>query len=302
MRDKTSIAIVTKNRPFELSRCLFSISQQCTLPEEIIVIDNDDEASARKIVKSFQKDNRSKHFRITYHKRRGYVPKCRNFAMHIARGNYLGFVDDDCVLDKHWLQNSLETIVTNSNRQISYVLGETKLLNDQNVIALAQHARDSHWKKQQQHIFDTKNVLLDLRTVKKHQLKFDEKCQSSFYDSADFDFDFQLKKNKIAGVFCKKMIVYHQETSTYQRFVNRAWHRGKLANYLSQKWQLQERLISRRDSIFLLWLLRSIKNFHKEYRRYQQEMLGQTLIKKLIATWLIRVFERYYALGYEKRH
>ena len=141
--------------------------------------------------------------------------------------------------------------------------------------------------------------MLNLKSINNAKLKFDEKCQSSFYDSADFDFDFQLKKNEITGLFCKKMIVYHQETSTYQRFVARAWHRGKLAHYLSQKWQLQNRLINQRDGVFLLWLLLTIKNFPKEYRRYQKELTGQTLIKKLIATWLIRIFERYYALGYD---
>lgn len=301
MKIKTAIAIITKSRNLELTRCLKSIFQQTILPTTIIVVDNDLRGSAKQIVNKFSTINQSKFKKcqIEYYQKQGSVPKCRNFAMQIARSNYLGFIDDDCVLDKNWLKKALKKINSGSDKKINYVLGETKLFNTENIIALAQHARDAYWKKQQYKIFDTKNVLLNLKVISNAKLKFDEKCQSSFYDSADFDFDFQLKKNKINGSFCKEMITHHQETSNYQRFINRAWHRGKLANYLTKKWKIKERLINQKDSIFLIWFLRSLKNFSKEYCRYQEEMGNQSLIKKIIATWLIKIFERYYALGYD---
>lgn len=305
MKTKTTIAIITKNRPHELLRCLYSIAQQTKQPNVVVVIDNDLKKSAQKTIKKFLSTNRNqfKSLIINYYQQIGTVPKCRNFTLQTCNNPYLGFIDDDCVLEKNWLEQALQTInQTNS----AYVLGETRLLNENSTIALAQHTRDTYWRKQKKRVtFDTKNVLLRLKDIKKNQLRFDEQCQSLFYDSADFDFDFQLREKKISGYFCADMIVYHQETSLYQRFVQRAWHRGALARYLTTKWQPNEQFINPKDYTFSLWLLRTLKNFPKEYQRYAQEMTNQPIYKRVIATWLIRVFERYYALGYDaanKKH
>lgn len=291
MKTKTAIVIITKNRECELEKCLISIKNQVITPEEIIVIDNDKNLSARSVISK----RIFSELKINYQKNNGSVPKCRNFALKISSEKYLGFVDDDCVLDKNWLKNGLREM---EKKDLAYVLGQTKLLNKNNIFAIAQHARDAYWKKYNAKIFDTKNVLLDLRKIKERKLEFDEKCQSDVYDSADFDFDFQLNKCKLKGSICKKMILFHKETSDYKRFIKRAYHRGKLAKYLNKKWQLNNKLICKKDNVFIFWLLRAIKNSYKEYKRYEKEMGRQTLSKKFLATFFIKVFERYYTLGY----
>ncbi len=282
MRSDTAIAIITKNRPAELRRCLQSILHQTKQPNSVIVIDNDTSISARKIAKS--KDFVS--LKINYHRSRGSVPTCRNLALRLSKNKYLGFVDDDCVLDHNWLANGLELI---KQKKLDYVLGKTELFNPQSLLAKAQHQRDAYWKKYNGLLFDTKNVLFDLAQIKKANLRFDESCQSSFYDSADFDFDFQVQKNKLKGANCPGMILHHQETTNLRRFLNRAYHRGKLAHYLDRKWQLQGKLSGGRDAMLLWWLARGGKNFARAKKQYHTTTL-QTLA--------IRLFDRYYALGY----
>lgn len=291
MQGKIALAIITKNRPKQLVRCLDSITKQSLLPSQVIVIDNDLQLSAKKICcnKKYLSLN------ISYLPRKGTVPHCRNLAIEKSKTAYLGFVDDDCVLYSQWLMNALETIC---KQKVDYVLGKTLLLNPSNIFALAQYAHDDYWKDYSGQIFDTKNVVLNLISIKKHGLKFDEKCQKEHYDSADFDFNFQVKKKKLRGAFSKKMLLSHQETDSFSRFIKRAHARGYLAKYLNDKWQLNNQLVDFGQKNLMIWLLKLVKNFPKDYQKYSQHMGKTATIKKIITTLLIRTFEHYYTLGY----
>ena len=286
MLSDTTIAIVTKKRPIELGRCLQSIFHQTKQPSSVIVIDNDIEKSAQEITTN----QKFSTLQIKYHYYNDTVPACRNLAMQLCKSRHLGFVDDDCVLNRNWLANGLKLL---EREKLDFVLGTTKLYNPQNVLARAQHQRDAYWKKYNGMIFDTKNVLFSLDQIKKAKLQFDESCQSSFYDSADFDFDFQIHEANLKGVNSPKMILHHQETNNLRRFLKRAYHRGKLAHYLDHKWQLEGKLSADGDANFLWWIARSVKNFLRLKKQYRSSTL-ETLV--------IRLFDHYYALGYQAAH
>jgi glycosyltransferase involved in cell wall biosynthesis len=287
-----SIAIVTKNRPMKLKRCLLSLKKQSFSIFTILIIDNDNNQSASTVTQNkLFKDLKIKY----YHAPKLTVPACRNRALKFNKNQYVAFIDDDCVADKDWLKKALETI---SNTKSKYVLGNTKLLNKQNIFAIAQHARDSFWKNYNGQLVDTKNLLIDANFFKNKKLKFDEKCQSLHYDSADFDLDFQVKKEKIKGAYSPTMLVWHEEADSFIRFKNRAFHRGKLAKYLNDKWKLHNSLVNLKDKLFLLFLLRAIKIFVKDYQKYEKHMEVNSFFKKIFATCLIKNFERHYLLGY----
>lgn len=291
MKSHTTIAIVTKKRLFQLKKCLSSICRQSISPDTVLIIDNDSNRSAARVVKL-------KNFstlKMQYVPCTGTVPKCRNMALQITKTKYLGFIDDDCELDSDWLRSGLQLI---GRKKRAYVLGQTKLSNPHAVLAVAQFSRDAYWKNYNKGIFDTKNVIIDLQQIKKKRLSFDENCQSAVYDSADFDFDFQVKRAQLRGDGCAHMIAWHQETTNVQRFLERGYHRGKLAYYLDQKWHQKGKLSGGQDRFFLLWLLRTLKNFSHTSQQYQTYMPPQTKWKQLGATFFIRLFDRYYALGY----
>lgn len=291
-----SIAIVTKNRSQKLSRCLFSILNQSHHPDVVIVIDNDPKLSAKNLTEK----SAFAPLSISYFPSSGTVPECRNLALAKSKTRYLGFVDDDCVLKENWLMYGLSSLVL---RQQAFVVGHTLLLNPNNIFALAQHARDNYWKERSiyrgdyQEVFDTKNIILDVEKIRKYNLKFDRKCHFDVYDSADFDFGFQLKKAKLLGSYCSKMQLFHEETSTYQRFISRAYARGKITSYISDKWNLGDELINSKDNFFDLWLLRLIKHFYMDFQRYY-DFIPASMVKKVLAIVSIKIIERHYALGY----
>lgn len=287
-----SVAIITKNRKKELINCLRSLKQQKYHPFKIIVIDNDEKKSARDTV-----NNRLFiGLNIKYHHFANLsVPACRNLALKLVKSPYLAYIDDDCIAEKNWLIEGLRVI---KKEKAHFVLGKTELYNPQNLFALAQHARDSYWKDYNNQLFDTKNVIVDANYFKKNNLFLDEKCQSDHYDSADFDFDFLVKKKKLKKAYCAQMTIFHQETNNFLRFKKRAYHRGKLARYLNDKWQLNNQLVDLRNRHLVLFVLRTFKNFNYDYHRYKNYMYSQTMLKKIFATWLIKIFEGYYLQGY----
>lgn len=291
MKTDITIAIITKNRPKELRRCLDSLLRQSQKPQEVLIIDNDQNKTAKAIAV----DKKYQQLSIAYQCISGSVPKCRNFATQKCKSKFLGFADDDCILDKNWVEQGIYKIRQDS---CDFIVGQTLLFNPKNIFALAQHARDEYWKRQNSPMFDTKNVILKLQTIKKYELKFDELCQKESYDSADFDFDFLVKKYSLKGYFCKKMIAHHQETSQFKRFSKRAYYRGFLAKYLDKKWQLNDQLIDLSTSNFIIWLLKLIKNFSLDYQRYSKQMNVSGVFNKVLGVLAIKIFEFYYVLGY----
>ena len=300
--NKVSIAIVTKDRGFELTRCLLSIARQTALPFEVIILDNSAHGLAREVLSHTE----FKSLKTRYIKCSKNVPGCRNLALSKARTKYLAFVDDDCVLTEGWLENGLTEI---SQTKKAYVLGNTHLLNPDNYFACAQYARDNYWRlnrleshpEDPREIFDTKNVILDLEQIKNAKIVFSQDCQYHRYDIADFELGLSLYRASLSGSFCCQMKLYHQETDNFTGFVNRAYARGKLLAIVRNKWRIKQDFVNKKDRHFVLWMLRLIKHFQEDFMRYSS-YVEVGVVKKIGVVFLIKVFERFYTLGYVSRN
>lgn len=97
--DKTrlgiSLAVVTRNRPSQLKRCLTSILQQTRPPDELVIIDSSNDALSRNIVNSFAYPFPMK---LETNMPRG-VADARNHALTLAGCEIIAFIDDDSVAD-----------------------------------------------------------------------------------------------------------------------------------------------------------------------------------------------------------
>ncbi len=98
---RLSIAICTKDRAERLSRLLAALSAvrpaSVFSDLEIIVVDNASvDASTRDAVAAFP------NVRYVFEARAG-LDFARNSAVHSATGDLLAFLDDDVVVDRHWL-------------------------------------------------------------------------------------------------------------------------------------------------------------------------------------------------------
>jgi len=102
--DGVSIVIPTFRRPDGIKIALESLTGQTASgrPVEIVVADNDPEASARDFVTRFAKDS---DIPVIYkHVPEPGVSNARNGALAIARGRYIIFLDDDMEATPGWVE------------------------------------------------------------------------------------------------------------------------------------------------------------------------------------------------------
>ena len=110
---KVSIIIPLFNRPDEISELLSSLTHQDVLnthPDdcalfEVIVVEDGSTISSKEIVQSYA----DKLPIIYLEKENGGPAQARNFGVDHCNGNWLTFIDSDCVLPSGWLRAIINT-------------------------------------------------------------------------------------------------------------------------------------------------------------------------------------------------
>ncbi len=97
--------ICTHNRERFLERCIKSLLQQTLDDElyEIIVVDNGSTDATREICDAFK---HHPNFSYVFEPVLG-LSSARNTGWQIARGRYVGYLDDDAVADETWFEKAL---------------------------------------------------------------------------------------------------------------------------------------------------------------------------------------------------
>ena len=111
------IPVYNINRKF-LSECLDSILKQTYDNFEICLVDD---CSTLEEVKETLEEykNKDKRVKVKYRKTNGHISKATNDALKIARGEYIGLIDDDDLLDKDALYEVVK--VLNNNKSIDMI-------------------------------------------------------------------------------------------------------------------------------------------------------------------------------------
>lgn len=108
MEDKISIIVPVYNAERYLRKCLDSISNQTYKNLQIILVDDGSEDSSYDICKEYEmKDSRFK----VYHQRNLGQATARNVGLSFADGDWIGFADNDDVLEL----NMYEILLTNAH-------------------------------------------------------------------------------------------------------------------------------------------------------------------------------------------
>ena len=104
-----SIIICTYNRSELLNNLLRSFSQQIHdfSDFEIIVIDNNSNDKTKSIIKEYEK--KYPNFYYFLEKKQG-LSNARNKGYQVAKGKYVGYVDDDCKVPNDYLRNAKDFI------------------------------------------------------------------------------------------------------------------------------------------------------------------------------------------------
>ena len=103
-----SVVIVTFGRPGPLRRVLEALEKQEQAPTyEVVVIDNDPRASARGVVEAFFVRHSTWRYEVSP---RNNVSLARNVGAGLASGDWLAFLDDDCVPLSPWLARAEQIV------------------------------------------------------------------------------------------------------------------------------------------------------------------------------------------------
>ncbi len=234
---KVSVIIPTRNRVEYLARCLDSLYQQSTLPFEIIVVDNSDKPVKDMVLKS-----NSSHSKLNYlYSPLKGVSKARNLGIAKAKGSLLAFLDDDCLVNKNWVE---EIIKSCKSHPTSVIMGKNVDGIPNNSFSLIENFRtkerfEKELYKSGDAVYakwlDTKNFALSKRIVLQHKLYFDTRFDN-YSRGEDIDLSMRLEKLSIPIIFCRTCIVRHFGATSLIEFLKKEFSKGKGRFHLEKKW------------------------------------------------------------------
>jgi len=103
---KITVIVPTYNRPLALRLCLLSLTKQSVLPHEVLVADDGSASETREMVLEMH-DQLKRVFPIkhVWHEDKGFrKPKILNETVRQATGDYLVFLDGDCMAHRHFVR------------------------------------------------------------------------------------------------------------------------------------------------------------------------------------------------------
>jgi glycosyltransferase involved in cell wall biosynthesis len=107
---KCSVIVPTYNRPAVLKLCLLSLTMQSRLPDEVLIADDGSGQETRDQIDSLRPHLESffpvKH---VWHEDIGFrKPKILNESVRQSSGDYLIFIDGDCIAHRHFVKAHLD--------------------------------------------------------------------------------------------------------------------------------------------------------------------------------------------------
>jgi glycosyltransferase involved in cell wall biosynthesis len=104
---KLSVIITTYNRPDALKKVLEGLYGQTLLPDEILVADDGSGPDTRTLVADFENRPGLKVLHVWQRDQGFRAARVRNKAVAAASGDYLVFLDGDCIPDRHFVSDHL---------------------------------------------------------------------------------------------------------------------------------------------------------------------------------------------------
>lgn len=190
MKDHISVCVPTYHRNQMLERLLRNLALQETgglFDYSVVVVDNDATGPAKETVNRLKVELA---LEIIYGiEPEQTIPAARNHALRLAKGNYIGIIDDDEFPPQHWLITMYRAIRT---FDVDGALGPVHPFFEQKPPAWLMKGRFCerpvhrtgtllHWEQTR-----TGNVLLKKEVFDKHHLCFDLKCKTSGSDRVFF--------------------------------------------------------------------------------------------------------------------
>jgi len=98
MQVNVSLIITTYNWPEALGAVLDTVAKQNLLPLEVVIADDGSTDATRRLIEHYQQNFPCPILHIWHHDHGYQAAKIRNKAVAKAKGNYLVFIDSDCLM------------------------------------------------------------------------------------------------------------------------------------------------------------------------------------------------------------
>ena len=206
MKTDVTVAISVYNSEEHIGSCIKAILAQTISKFEVLVVEDPPFDRTDKIIALF-KDNRIRYFRNQI---KLGLSGSRNKGLELAKGKYVFFTDDDCVVSPNWIERGLISI---QEKDCVGVEGKTYYVSEKYAPTMSDNVVENKTGGQYPtcNIVYKKNVLNDIGG-------FDER-----YTYME-DRDLALRAKRFGRIsFNSNMIVYHQKkTFTPREFVQTA--------------------------------------------------------------------------------
>lgn len=120
--DDCSLVIATYQRPRETTTLLTAISGLPDQPAEIVIVDGSEGTDTEAAVRRWSKD-RGLSFALVYVRSPKGLTRQRNVGIDISRGQYVFFLDDDCLPLPGYFSSMRKVFVEDRSKQIGAVTG-----------------------------------------------------------------------------------------------------------------------------------------------------------------------------------
>lgn len=226
-----SIIVPTYNRKESLKRCLSSLEGQGYPRDkyEIIIVDDGSSYDVTETIKGIGSNNRNIKLIQQHHKG---PASARNLGVEAALGNIIGFVDDDCMVDKDWVKLLAESHRINPN--VIAIGGFTLTSTQKAAVLVSQFLSNCSIEtyvnaRKEVVFFPTCNVSLKKYAFEKY--KFNENFL--FPGGEDLEFFWQLFKDNYRFIWDKNIKVVHFRDDDSISFIKQAYIYGR-GNLLAQ--------------------------------------------------------------------
>ena len=120
----STISIVTssKDRQSDVVLLLKSLASQSLKPIEVIIVDSSRNDSSRERLADFERETGIHGVYI--HNPRATLARARNLGLSLSMGELVTYVDDDAVLDEHYLEEIAKLFAADTGHRIAGATGE----------------------------------------------------------------------------------------------------------------------------------------------------------------------------------
>jgi glycosyltransferase involved in cell wall biosynthesis len=207
---KISVIVITRDVEKYIKNLLDSLVTQTKMPYEIIVVDAESKDNTQTIVKNYKE----KYNFVNLYVKAGSRALGRNFGAKFATGNYIAFIDADCVADSLWLEELEKSFTEGAD----IVAGKTIKLG---VKSFANLPRVPIYHKGVDITYPACNL-----AYRKEVFNEVKGFDPWFKEAEELDLTYRIIKKGYKLLYNERAIVYHHARETFLGFLKQSFWYG----------------------------------------------------------------------------